>query len=1421
MGIDLGSVSLNIVVIDQEADIKASLYKRTEGRPLAALLKSFDEIGQEFDSFEGIVATGSGRKLLVNALGVSDINEIIAQGTGAAYFHPEVRTIIEIGGQDSKLIFLDKDSRTGEPVIIDHALNDVCAAGTGSFLDLQANRLGITIEDFGALALCSDHPARVSGRCSVFAKSDMVHLLQEGTPKTDIVAGLCYALARNFISNLGKGKRFPEPILFQGGVAANPGVVKAFEEVLGLKPGSLVIPEHFLVMGAIGSALAARKRKEPHPVPMKRLTEGVKTTLNTGRYAPRTVQLKPLIRRNDRLEPEDCYYNIEQEEPVEVFLGIDVGAVSTNIVLIDGKGEVIAKQYWFTKGELIDTVRTGLREMGYKVGQKVKVCSAGVTGSGRYFIGHFVGADVVINEISAQARAALHLDPEVDTIIEIGGQDSKYIRCENGRVVDFEMNKVCAAGTGSFLEEQAARLKVPVREAFSNLAFSSRAPADLGARCTVFMESDLIHHQQAGKDVRDLAAGLSYAIAQNYLEKVVGTKKIGQHISFQGGVAANQSVAAAFENILGKELTISEHHNVTGALGAALAARDHKPTTSRFAGFFLKDRSYEIKTFECKKCPNRCRIRQIYVDNKLQAYYGSVCGRYEKTSDEASYKNKPDLFRERHCRLMGDFDQKRDEKPRSTQVIGIPKTLTFYEYFPFWNAFFKTLGHRLILSENTNKRLVEKGLSYVPSETCFPIKTVYGHIADLVSRGVHAVFLPSEIDCQETNEKGLRSFNCPYIQSIPYMVQASMGPEVNLLSPVIHRTHSRQELERVLIELGKSLGHRTKKILEAEAAAYKAQGTFDRYRKQRGKKILSSLGAADRALVLLGKPHNIFDNGLNLHLANKLRRTGLLVIPFDMLPLDDVVLPACYDNVVWKNTRDLLKALIYMRRDPRLFPVLVTNFGCGPDSFFMKYMEVEMHGRPRLVLEVDDHTGDAGMVTRIEAFLDTLDAAPKTPVLPPRPLNLVIKAKKRNIDPWGPDPDLMRRLENRVLYFPYVSLAFSAAVEAAFEAIGLQARALPGPDDDSEQLGRQVTSGRECHPFIATCGDFVKMTRQPGFDPDHTAILMQNYDGACRFSQYGIGHADLFRRLGFPQVPVIAPLTSTRFDEFSGLFGLRLTKLLWQGWMAAEVLERVRFHVRPYEQNRGQTDQVYESGIRDIARAVAASNGTFRGSSQNILSALKRAVKALESVPVDRTSERPIIGILGEFYTVLNRWANRDLVRTLEKLGAEVRIHGLTVTNCFTLFSGHYYARNRLKEKKLKAALYYFLRHKWLMSCVRRSERCLPGRLRRSGTLDTRTILDQAAPFIYYDIDPIPASLTTRVRQWAASGVSGICNLFVLNCMIGNITVPIFKKALRGYQGLPILNAVYDGQKETNMLTRIEAFMHQARLYHERRKDRT
>ena len=1415
MGIDLGSVSLNIVIIDEARDIKAAIYRRTDGRPLIILRDCLEDLGKDFKTFDGIIATGSGRKLVGNILGVPDVNEIVTQARSTCYFYPNARTIIEIGGQDSKLIFLDRDAQTREPIIIDHVLNEVCAAGTGSFLDLQAHRLGISIEDFGALALCSDHPAKISGRCSVFAKSDMVHLQQEGTPKADIVGGLCYALTLNFITNLGKGKHFAKPIVFQGGVAANPGVVKAFEDLLDLGPGALIIPEHFLIMGALGSALMAGTQDPGQTMAVDRLIQSVRAALERARDRSRVDHLKPLIPQKADQETADHYYGIEPGDHINVFLGVDVGAVSTNIVLTDGKGRLVAKQYWYTRGEPVETVRAGLEEMARRVGSGVRVCGVGVTGSGRYFIGDFVGADVVINEISAQARAALHLDPEVDTVIEIGGQDSKYVKCEHGRVVDFEMNKVCAAGTGSFLEEQAARLRVPIRGTFSDLAFASRTPADLGARCTVFMESDLIHHQQAGDSLSDLTAGLSYAIAHNYLEKVVGTKKIGRRIVFQGGVAANQSVAAAFENILGKPLTTSEHHNVTGALGAALASRDRRPAFTRFAGFYLRDRPYEVKPFECQKCPNLCRVHQIYIEGRLRSYYGSLCGRYEKVSDRALYSHLPDLFRERDIRLMEGFDEENGAGKGSGPVIGIPRTLTFYDYFPFWHAFFRTLGHPMVLSDRTNKRLVQAGFSYVPSETCYPVKTVYGHIRDIISKGAERVLLACEVDHRQTSDQGLRSFNCPYIQSIPYMVRAAMGSKVKLLVPILHRSRPRHETDRALMALGRSLGHGSRRIKEAAAAAHEAQHRFDRWHRMRGEEILDSMGADQRALVLLGKCHNIFDEGLNLHLARKLRRTGHLTIPYDMLPLEDVVLPAHYDNVVWKNTRDLMKALILIRGDERLFPVLLTNFGCGPDSFFMKYMEAEIGGKPHLILEVDDHTGDAGMVTRIEAFLDTLRVPPGQPKPSPRPLNLVIKGEPRHLDPLDPNPAVMRRLKDRVIYFPYVSLAFSAVVQAALEAIGLEARVLPKPDDETEYLGRQVTSGRECHPFIVTCGDFVKMTRQPWFDPHRTAVLMQNYDGACRFSQYGIGHADLFRRMGLSQIPVMAPLTSSRFDEFSGLFGLRFTKSLWQGWVASEVLERLRLHVRPYERNPGETDRVYEAGIRDIAGAVAQPDGRRWGYSP-VLVALKRQLKALEGVSVDRSQERPTIGIVGEFYTVLNTWANHDLIRILERLGAEVKIHGLTVVNCYTLFSDHYYVRNRLRDRKLISALYYLMRNQWVRFWTNRMEGCLGEELRPFGVLDVPTILKECEAFIHHDIDPVLATFTTRVRRFAGLGICGICNLFVLNCMLGNVMVPIFKNALRGYEHLPVLNAAHDGQKETNMLTRIEAFMHQARLYWER-----
>ena len=1423
LGIDIGSVSLDVVVLNDREEIKASAYRRTRGEPLAVLLAIFAGLSKDFHGFNGVVTTGSGRETVAEILGVSPVNEILTQARATSDLCPKARTIIEIGGQDSKLIFLEQDEQTGQILITDHALNDVCAAGTGSFLDQQASRLGIDIEEtFGRLALESKKPASIAGRCSVFAKSDMIHLQQEGIPKKDVVAGLCYALARNFISNLGKGKPFVRPIVFQGGVAANPGVVRAFEDLLDLAPGELIIPEHFLIMGAIGAALEAKDRGREDPIQTAQMIGRIEASLKARTTDPKLSCLDRLYPPVNPPETIDRFYETGLTGKKEAFLGIDVGAVSTNVVLVDASGDILAKNYTFTEGEPISTIRRVLEETGDKTGDHVTIQGVGVTGSGRYFIGDFVGGDVIINEITAQARAALEQDSAIDTIIEIGGQDSKYIGCQDGRVIDFEMNKVCAAGTGSFLQEQAARLKVSIKDDFSALAFESTAPADLGARCTVFMESDLIHHQQVGYTRMDLAAGLSYAIAHNYLEKVVGSKKIGKHVVLLGGVAGNQSVRAAFENILGLDIAVPKHHNVNGAIGAALTAREKRGVSydkTRFAGFHLKDRTYELSSFECKKCPNLCEIQQIVVNGSLRSYNGGICGRYERGSDRIQYKHLPGLFREREEFLLNGYEDgdlsKRDANGQ--KVIGIPRALSFYDYFPFWHAFFKELGHRFVVSAETNKRQIAKGLPLVPSETCHPVKALYGHLVELVERGVDAILLPAEIDCESDLPDTLRSFNCPYVQSIPYAARAALKDKAEILAPVLYRSRPKKEQAKELQKLGTALGHVPQEISAAIEAAFSAQESFAERCRARGKDVLSGLGRKEKAIVLLGKTHNIFAAGLNLHIPEKLRRKGFVTIPYDFLPISSARLPEHYANVVWKNTQDLLRVLSLIRSDRRLIPVIVTNFGCGPDSFLLKYLETEMKAIPYLVLEVDDHTADAGIVTRIEAFLDTIetDRPPSLFRLPD--LNLVIRGRKKIVDSFAPDSRLMRMIENRTLYTPYVSQAFSLPMEAALKGAGIDARVLPKPDEHSEILGRQVTSGRECHPYIVTCGEFVKMTELPGFEPRRTAVFTANYDGACRFSQYALGYADLFHRMGLDEVPVVGPVTSTRFDEFSTLVGLKFTMSLWKGWLAAEALERLRFHVRPYERRKGETDEVYAKGVRSIAKVLERPTRSLIFD-HGLLSALRDGVERLYSVPIDRGRRRPVVGLVGEFYSVLNSWANHDLIRTLETLGAEVKIHGLTVSNCFTFFSEQYYARYRAGKKEYGSALYYLVRNRWLISWINRIEAHLNGDLKPFGILRAKTILKEARPLLHYDIDPILATLTARVRNFAKHGVCGINNIFVLNCMIGNTLIPIFKQALAPYKNLPVLNSVYDGQKGTNMKTRIEAFVHQAGLYQERNR---
>ncbi|UCG82120.1 MAG: CoA activase, partial [Dehalococcoidia bacterium] len=942
MGIDIGSVSLNIAIIDEQVNLLKSVYQRTKGQPVTALLDAFKDLIKAFPVLDGVVATGSGRDLVAEMLGVDKENEILTQGRAATYFHPEVRTVIEIGGQDSKLIFLEQDERTGKTIIVDHALNEICAAGTGSFLDQQAYRLGVSIDkEFGALALKSERPATIAGRCSVFAKSDMVHLQQEGVPKEDIVAGLCYALARNYISNLGKGKQFIKPVAFQGGVAANQGVARAFEDLLELEKGELIIPEHFFVTGALGSAIMAKERETSTPLMLAGAIKDLEQYLAQTADETRHAYLKRLHHRDGASADSEDYLD-HQAQRIKVYLGIDVGAASTNIVILDENRNLLRKRYLMTEGEPIESVKKGLMDIVTGLDNALDVRGVGVTGSGRYFIGDFIGADVVVNEITAQARATIEIDSTVDTIFEIGGQDSKYISLKNGSVVDFEMNKVCAAGTGSFLQEQATRLDVRLDD-FSKLAFDSASPADLGTRCTVFMESDLIHHQQVGSPKVDLVAGLSYSIAYNYVEKVIGNKKIGDRIYFQGGVATNRSVASAFENLLGKQIVVPQDHNVTGAIGAALIAQERQMNNgqrSSFVGFELGARHYEVKTFECMHCPNHCEVKRVLVGGNKESFYGGICDRYEIKKEEGTGVELPDLFREREELLLRYHRE--DETDADVTTIGMPRMLMFYEQFPLWGTFFQELGLKVVLSDKTNRRLINKGLQLILAEMCYPVKVAYGHVENLIEKDVDYVFLPNVIDLEMTANDVDRSYNCPYIQGIPFMIGPAFEDRIKILKPTIYMAEENYNLKQQMVELGQKLGKTAGDATRAADAAIKAQNEFQEDCQRRGREVLESLSRDNEAVVVIGKPYNAHDIGLNLNIPKKLRKLGVLAIPFDLLPLDSVQLPSHYSNLVWKNEQNLLRAAMFARDHRSLNPVLITNYGCGPDAFFMKYLEDTM-----------------------------------------------------------------------------------------------------------------------------------------------------------------------------------------------------------------------------------------------------------------------------------------------------------------------------------------------------------------------------------------------------------------------------------------------------------------------------------------------
>jgi len=1391
LGFDIGSVSLNTVVMDENYNILEDYYEYIHGKPFNVLRDRLTSIlkTHTVESITGIALTGSGGKLATELIGGVFVNEIIAQATSTGRLFPDARSVIEIGGEDSKLIHLEKDPVTGQSRLVDFEMNSICAAGTGSFLDQQARRIGVPIEnEFGNMSLKSVDPPRIAGRCSVFAKSDMIHHQQIATPLHDIVAGLCFALARNFRSNLARSKEIKKPVIFSGGVAANIGMVRAFTEILDLKENELIISNHHASMGAIGAVIYAHSVKPEmnHFEGLKKLEDYLSVDATTFVSLPKLTE--------SAAEYKKHVHSIDKGiAKTKVYLGLDIGSLSTNVVLIDEQHRVISRRYLPTAGKPLEAIQRGLSEIYDEIGEYVEVIGAGTTGSGRYLTGDFIGADTIQNEITAQATAAIDYDPTVDTIFEIGGQDSKYICIENGVVVDFEMNKVCAAGTGSFLEEQAEKLNINIINEFGAMALSSDSPVKLGDRCTVFMESDLNSFMQKGARNENLVGGLAYSIVYNYLQKVVVDRKVGDKIFFQGGVTNNKAVVAAFEQVLGKKIIIPPHFDVTGAIGVAILAKrsmteGHK---TRFKGFGVRNVAYEISRFVCQSCTNHCEIRRVKVDGVTKSlYYGGRCEKYETDDRKKPVNNIPDLFAKRIEMLREGYSETDSWK---TTTIGIPRALmVYYQQFPFWRTFFEELGFTIVVSRESDKSLVNQAIETMTTETCLPVELMHGHVLDLVERGVDYIFIPFIVNGKERAGNKTMNCNCPWVQSYPFMVKAALKGKVDeskLLIPTLHfRYFERALLKEMKEYFSGKFGINKETIRKAVYKADEAQTAFEKRLVEYGKEVLSSIPENCRPVVLLGRPYNSADSHLNLGLVEKLISQNVMPIPVDMLDLSPYNIFTNYRNMYWPNGQKIIAAAQLVAKTKNLHAVYLSNFRCGPDSFIWHYVTEELKGKPFLHLEVDEHSADAGMITRIEAFLDSLKGADQN--------------EKKDIKIFRPRPSPSSPQKDRVMYFPYMNDS-AYLISAAARSCGIQSEVLPKQTNEDLAIGRKYTSSKECFPMICTTGSFIKKLMEPGADPSKMSFFMPDHNGPCRFGQYNQFHRLLFDRLGFHDAELITPSNETSYEDVAGEHSQKFRINAWKGFIVSDYLNKIYRETRPYEINKGECDKLYDNSLARLETCI--ENG-----SKNLRKVIAGIASDFMAVKVDKSQKKPVVAIIGEIFMRGNAGCNGNIANRLEDIGVEVIVSPFSEWLNYSTYRFTRDSRWKNDNKGIvKSKIQGFGQDLIAESLIRGIKKFTD----HEKDVSLHDMLHLCNSYVneFYDGDPAVA-LGTSVAL-TKKGVSGIGAILPFTCMPGTLIASVSDSFRKDHNNIPFINIAYDGQDSVSLDTRLQAFVYQVKEY--------
>jgi predicted CoA-substrate-specific enzyme activase len=1277
LGIDVGSVAISIVEITPEFEIVSTRYQLHHGKIAKAICTSLE--GLSLTHISRVCSTSS-TPYFVKTMKVYD-NQVCLI-TALQHLHHNAGALLNIGAEKFSLLVFDENGTYRYC-----KTNSSCAAGTGSFLDQQASRLSLRgIEELGVSASANngDIP-KIASRCAVFAKTDLIHAQQEGYNLKEICDGLCCGLAKNIVETLFSGVLQYGPIVVCGGVSKNPAVLKHIRNLVGME---FLVDDISHLYGAYGAAVRLAGEflddemdiKSPSDLildekPHRTYTQGpleLKMSDYPNFEGVRHYMCQVQMRKAPELVEVDLYRELTRGATYSVYLGIDIGSTSTKAVILDGLGEVIAGFYTWTVGRPVDAISAIFEAIDDLISQEgiaIEVLGSSTTGSGRKLIGKIINADLVIDEITAHARSAWQLKPDVDTIIEIGGQDSKFTTIRNKSVTFSAMNTVCAAGTGSFIEEQAKRMGCPLDE-YSARTEGEKSPIS-SDRCTVFMERDMNYYLNEGYTSDEVLASALHSVCENYLTKVALKANIGECICFQGATAKNKALVAAFEQKLGKPIHVSRFCHLTGAIGAALLLSDERIHSDRFSGLGLYTKQISIRAEVCSLCTNHCKLTIATLDGQDHAY-GFLCGRDYQTKRHINNNTSGfDLIKIR-SRAFSTPKKKYHEKKI---IIGIPAALHLMEDMAFWQHFFETLSIKTITSKDYMDALHE-GKKISGAEFCAPVSALHGHVSHLLTEADY-IFLPFYLE-ERQKTKDIRRQYCYYTQYAPSLVASVFSNEKHrILIPLVkylyNGFHAKVQLYRML----KTIISTKINFFEVSAAYDNAIEFKEKALKELSDEYHKEFTAGRIAVVLLGRPYAILSPAMNKGIIDLFSSKGVKVFTHDMLPLThhevNAPLKDLLDEIPWKHAANVLHAADLAAVTNGLYPVFVTSFRCTPDSFAVEYFKklMDSYSKPYLILQLDEHDSNVGYETRIEALIRAFQHHFNTDL------------SNRRVAPF---PDLVpsRSFKDRTLFFPNWDRLSCPLIVASLQREGIDVRLIE-ESKTSLQTSLKYNTG-QCIPINILAQEFIDSIQRQGLDPGKCTLWICKGHIACNLkmiphhiksilNSYGQGmeHATVYH------------------GELSMMdISLRATVSVYLAFMFGGLLRRVGCKIRPYETVKGMTDRAIVDGLAILSDAFLG----VRSKEQ----ALKEVVSLFETIP-RKHEVRSKVAIFGDFYVRDNDFANQDLIHFIEEHGGEVMTTPYSaymkmiaypyfkkwITEghyLFTISSSAYYAALKLLEKK-------------------------------------------------------------------------------------------------------------------------------------------